>query len=493
MADNRCRGESTVRTVDALHALKALGDFHYQGDSHAYIEGVTNGAVSGGLNHQYSVLIDEHWRGGAAERLRVDWDTLPERVSRATRNGIAGFLCNDEFATHPALEGHNVFSAPDARELFYRLGGVLRDSRGSSLIAALTGSAGKTTTKRMLAHALQAADRGSRVAAAPRSFNVATEALKNLSRSSRTEYSVVEIAGSAFPEFRRRAFTASADVSIVTSISEAHLVTYGSLEQLVHDKAGIFDCPPAGGTAVINSDTVHANVLVQQAIDQGWQIVTYGEGSDATLRLLSYDDRTGEVTARIAGETLHYVVGARGKHMAMNSLAVIATLRSFRLPGWRAGLEALAAFAALKGRGEVSELMLEDDRSVTLIDESYNANPGSVRAALASLRRTSETRSGRLILVLGDMLELGEASKAIHANLAEPIISANPDAVFLLGEDMWSLQLNLEKTGYTGSKHWTDRGELCDEVQSSLRDGDTILIKSSNGMGLNELVARLQT
>lgn len=479
-----------MRTEEAANALRRVGDFEFQGDPDARIGGVTNGARSGGLKYQYGVLIDENWRGGAADRLRVDWETLPERVERATKHGITGFLCNREFAKHPALEGHNVFSGPDARDLFYRLGEILRDSRGPSKIAAVTGSAGKTTTKRMLAHALQAVGRSGRVAAAPQSFNVATEALKYLSRAPQSAFSVVEMAGVAFPEFRRRGFTASADVSIVTSISEAHLIAHKTLEQIAHDKSGIFDRPPAGGTAVINLDTAHAEILLQRATDQGCQIVTYGESEHASMRLLHYNPQTGEVSAWVGGETLNYVVGARGKQMALNSLAVIASLRSFRLPDWRVGVESLAQFEALPGRGQVSQVSRHTGGSVTVIDESYNANPESMRAALET--HQGPRRDGRLVLVFGDMLELGDNSNALHAGLAPNVVNVSPDAVHLFGEQMAHLHRSLQGAGYEASSHWDDLEELCRAVQTDLQDGDTVLVKSSNGMRLRELVTRLQ-
>lgn len=480
-----------MRTGIVAQQLQDAGDYKFRGDWRAQIQGIQLGSKTGRRAHQYMVIVDDTWSGPTANRLRVTWEGIPDLIELAVSRGVAGFVCSDEFAQHPALEGHNVFHGRHSIDLFFRVAEVLRNSRGRFRVAAVTGSSGKTTTKRMLAHALRAAAPNRRVFASPASFNVGTEVVKHLSRSPQSRYSVIEVAGTAFSVFRNHNFALAPDVGIVTSITEAHLDFFKSERGVARHKAGIFDRPPAGGTAVINLDTPQSGLLVRHATDQGCQIVTYGESEDASVRLLGYSAETGEVSARVGGETLNYVVGARGKHMALNSLAVIATLRSYRLLTWRTGVESLATFAALDGRGAVTKVSLDGGIRVTLIDESYNANPGSTRVSLEAATHDPESDGGRVILVLGDMLELGPTTSQLHADLAPAVVAAGATRVHLFGELMLHLQGSLKATGHTAA-HWGDMDALYDQLLKDLQDGDTLLVKSSNGTGLDEIVKRLQ-
>lgn len=481
-----------MRTGDVADAIMALGRFQFRGDPDAEIQGVTVAAVAGGLASQYSVLTDDAWPGELARRRQVDWKTLPERVEKAVRNGIEGFICNEKFAEHPALAGQNVFIGADSQDVFFRLGEILRDDRGDSKIIAVTGSAGKTTTKRMLAHALEAAVQDSSILATPRSFNGASEVLRYLSRSAARSHSVLEVGISAFPRFRKHEFATSADVSIVTSISEAHMISHESLENIALTKSQIFDRPPPGGTAIVNIDSPYSELLLKRAVEQGCQVMTYGESPHAGLRLLAYDPMTGEVTARVAGDTVNYVLGARGKHMALNSLAVVATLRSLRLPQWWTGVQALAEFEVLSGRGAVHDVRLPGGRTVTVVDESYNANHGSMRAAMELASQTPKKRTGRLIMVLGDMFALGHSSPRLHAELAPNVAATGAAVVHLIGEHMRHLHDKLLEVGFLSSKHWEKREDLTTALLTDLREGDEVLVKSSNGMELSEIVGRLK-
>ncbi|MDZ5077906.1 Mur ligase family protein [Nesterenkonia sp. HG001] len=473
--------------------LEAWGGYAFQGDLEVRIEGVQLGRGQGRIADQFATIIDDEWHGAAPARIREQQEhDLVDWVRSAAASGVAGFITSSAGATHPALAGQKVLSGPTAQETFYRVAGVLRDSRGLSKIAAITGSSGKTTTKRMLAHALRAAAPRARVRSSPKSFNVSTDAAKYLSRSPQVRHSVVEIAGGAFAEYLANDFTVSADVSIVTSIAEAHLDQHGDLEAVATRKAHIFDRPPTAGTAVINLDAPRAEILVERAADQGCQLVTYGESPHAALRLLEYRSETGEVTARVAGESIAYTVGARGKHMALNSLAVIATLRSYRLPGWRRGIDSLATFATLDGRGASHALGLPDGGAVTVVDEAYNANPGSMKVTLQAAAEVPDLGAGRVILVLGDMLELGTASAELHASLASAVAESRAQVTHLYGTDMRHLHAALATRGLV-STHWSDLDELARTVLSDLRAGDTVIVKSSHGTALHELVRSLRS
>lgn len=486
------KGIHALRAADIIEQLKTVGDYGYHGDPTTRIEGVQLGRSPGKVPNQFTTIVDDDWDSPTTNRLREQQQIdLTAWVQSATASGVSGFIASREQAEHPALAGQPVFYGSSAQDTFYRLTEVLRDSRGLSRISAITGSSGKTTTKRMLAHALRAAMTKGRVKVTPASFNVATEVAKHASRSARVRHSVVEVAGSAFPNFVLNGFALSPDVAIVTSIAEAHLDQFGTLENVARTKAHVFDRPPSGGTAIINVDTLHADLLVRHATEQGCQIVTYGESEFAGLRLLDYDHETGAVTARIAGETITYNLAARGRHMALNSLAVIAALRSYRLSGWRQGIESLSTFVALDGRGATHTLSLPRGGTVTLVDESYNANPGSMRVTIQAAAQDPALANGRVVLVLGDMLELGPTSADLHAQLAPDVIASGAHAVHLYGENMRHLYSALQAQGY-GATHWDDLARLTNNLGQDVREGDFIIVKSSNGTGLKAIVNELK-
>ncbi|MDR8018916.1 glutamate ligase domain-containing protein [Nesterenkonia aerolata] len=171
------------------------------------------------------------------------------------------------------------------------------------------------------------------------------------------------------------------------------------------------------------------------------------------------------MTAQIGQEQLVYTVGADGRHMALNSLAVIATLRSYRLRNWRAGVDAQSTFGALKGRGETTVIQTFEGGEVTLIDEAYNANPGSMRASLRALAdRPRLTSEGRKVAVLGDILELGSHAHELHLELAEDILVAAPNELHLFGENMGALHHELAKRGAI-SRHYDDLDDLTTTVR----------------------------
>jgi UDP-N-acetylmuramoyl-tripeptide--D-alanyl-D-alanine ligase len=437
---------------------------------------------------QFLVLVDESWGKLNVSRYELKGSDLNDHIQRARTAGIAGFICNPEVAVLPSLEGANIITAAHTLRLAYRIAEVIRDNRGGSRITAITGSAGKSTTKAMLTHALSSTDELT-IDSPPHGQNIFASLLSHYSRVGQTDHSVLEVAGSCFRPFQRKGFQLAADVSIVTSIAEAHLDYLGSLEGIAQRKSDIFNGSTPGGTAVINADTPHSDLLIKRAIAEGRQLVTYGESTDSTIQLVNYDLEGQVVTARVGRQEVTYSLGAAGHHMALNSLAVLATIRAYRLPAWRAMLDSLATFAALPGRGDLSVTRVRDGVEVTLIDEAYNANPGSMRASLRSLH---ETRTGgRRVAVLGDMLELGDSAQALHDDLAVPVEEHPPATLHLYGPQMRGLQARL--SGFAGElHHWEDLASLAEDLRANLNQGDTVLIKGSQSTGLHKLVKQLR-
>lgn len=437
----------------------------------------------------FIAVVDKSWDPSTRKQFK-DRD-IKVQIKEALKAGFTGFICGSDVAEHPLLKNANVISADSSLGLSVAIAKVFRDVPERAMLTAVTGSAGKSTTKAMLAHALEAMDESARIFSPPSPQNIFRSVISHLVRLHSYDHAVVEVAASCFKLFARHDLTLAADVAIVTAISEAHMDYLGSLEDIALIKSQIFNGPAPGGTAIINADTPHADVLIRRAVEEGCQLVTYGEDPNATIRLLDYQPSTGEVEVAIGQERLAYTLGAHGKHMAINSLAVVAALRCYRLPNWEKGVQALSTFQALKGRGEVTTFSPASDVTVELIDEAYNANPASMSASLGMLSERNPKEGARRIAVLGDMLELGGDAQEIHNELASPLAEFPPDVIHLFGPQMKGLYEILREQG-VDVRHWDSLEPLRKAITIEARDGDLLLVKSSNGTGLNKLVARLQ-
>ncbi len=191
------------------------------------------------------------------------------------------------------------------------------------------------------------------------------------------------------------------------------------------------------------------------------------------------------IIATLHGQTFRFPIAQTGAHWGPNSLATLLAVEALGAP-IEAAIEGLSAFAPLAGRGETHALII-DGAAITLVDESYNANPISMRAALATLGASKAP--SRKVAVLSDMLEMGEGSPAAHAALAEPILAAGVDQVFLAGPDMrtlWDvLPMNMRGA-------WRETAEaLASEVLAALRSDDVVMAKGSKGSKASLVVQTL--
>jgi len=217
--------------------------------------------------------------------------------------------------------------------------------------------------------------------------------------------------------------------------------------------------------------------------------VDRGAHREAAVRLAHYQlrDNGSTVSATVMGEVIDYSVGTAGKHWIMNSLAVLAAVRAAG-GDIKMAAAALASLAPLAGRGERHCITVAGG-IFTLIDESYNASPASMRAAFAVLGNTQPESGGRRIAVLGDMLELGTESRQLHAALAQPLVESGADLVFTLGDEMRALDDALPAARRGG--HADTVGALASLLRERLHAGDVVTVKGSHGSKLYELVATL--
>jgi UDP-N-acetylmuramoyl-tripeptide--D-alanyl-D-alanine ligase len=238
--------------------------------------------------------------------------------------------------------------------------------------------------------------------------------------------------------------------------------------------------------AIINADSPYAARLAGEARKADAQIMTFGDDARASARLLMHSvlsDRTA-ITASILGKDIAYSLGAPGRHLVQNSLAVLLAARVADVDV-KAAAEALGQFRPPVGRGQRHVLHVRGARA-TLLDESYNANPASMRAAIEVL---AQARSGRRIAVLGDMLELGHQAEDMHRDLAGPLENARVDLVFAAGPHMRALFEALP--GPRRGAWAATAAEIEEAVIGEIRPGDVVMVKGSLGSKMGPIVAAL--
>ncbi|MEM8624087.1 MAG: UDP-N-acetylmuramoyl-tripeptide--D-alanyl-D-alanine ligase [Pseudomonadota bacterium] len=370
-------------------------------------------------------------------------------------------------------------------------------ARSSAEVLAITGSSGKTTTKDMAA-ALLGSQPDARVHAAELSLNNHWGVPLTLARMPvETTHAVLEIGMNHAGEIAPLSRLAKPDVALITMIGEAHIGNLGSIENIARAKAEIFEGLGPEGVAVLPADSAQRTILEAAA---GRNRVLFGAVADAGFRLIDAQVHAGTtvVEAALDGAPWSFRIGAPGRHLASNALGALAAVAALGLDPARAAL-ALARWAPGAGRGERWRIELGPaglDGAVLLLDESYNANPASVRAALSVLAAQPVTDGigrvarGRRIAFLGDMLELGAQETALHAGLAEAPEMAKVDLVHCCGPAMRALweALPRERRG-----HWSETSEaLAERARATLDAGDVCMVKGSKGARMGPVVAAIK-
>ena len=362
-------------------------------------------------------------------------------------------------------------------------------ARSDARIVAVTGSVGKTSTKEALRLAL-AADGETHASAA--SYNNHWGVPLSLARCPQSaKYAVFEIGMNHAGEITPLAKLVRPHVAIVTSIAPVHLEYFGSLKKIADAKAEIFSGFGPGGIAVINRDIRQYSQLMRAAAAAGAaRVVSFGVHAKANARLLrcSLQPESSTVDAIILGQAVTYKLGAPGKHLVLNSLAVLATVSVIGADLALAAL-ALDTLKPAAGRGVRASLRIPGG-SALLIDESYNANPASMAAAIALLGQAPVGPHGRRIAVLGDMLELGSQGRALHRALAESIAAAGIDLVFCSGPLMQALFEALPSSRRGG--YAETAAALEPALLAAIRDGDAVMVKGSLGSKMGLIVKALE-
>lgn len=376
---------------------------------------------------------------------------------------------------------------PDVLEALEKLGRAAR-ARSQAKIIAITGSVGKTSTKEALRHGLSAVGR---VHASDKSLNNHWGVPLTLARMpDDCDYAVFEIGMNHPDEIRPLVKMVRPHIAVVTLIAAAHLGFFRNLEEIAKAKAEIFEGLEPGGTALLNRDDPRSKFLEKTAVALDVKnIAGFGENARSTYRLLDcvlHADHS-TLTARIAGQEIVARIGAPGRHIVQNALAVLGAAHLAGADVAKVA-QALGSLSAEPGRGR-RHILLHPDGPFTLIDESYNANPASMTAALALLNATPVSGQGRRIAVLGDMLELGAHSAKLHAGLAGLIVGTDTSTVFLGGPEMKALAEVLP--GDIATAYRTGVQELKPVLLDAVGPGDVVMVKSSKGIGFSKLVEAL--
>lgn len=357
--------------------------------------------------------------------------------------------------------------------------------RSDARIASVTGSVGKTSTKDALAAMLSAQ---APTAASVASFNNHVGVPISLARLPRdARYGVFEIGMNHPGEIEPLARLVEAHVGVITNVEPAHIGYMGSEEAIADEKACLFAGMRPGAVAVLNRDNRHYERMAGHARRFGVsRIVGFGRNAAAEARLVActLQDTGSDVVALIHGRRIEYRLGAAGEHWVLNSLAALAVVEALGADLDKA-VATLASVKASAGRGARRRLRFGTG-TIELLDESYNANPASMRAMLAVLARTEPAPGGRRLLAMGDMRELGDGADVYHAGLADAVAASGAAQVFLCGPHMQALWRRLsaeQKAAYQ-----PDSQSLAGDVASALRAGDVIAIKGSLGSKMKTVV-----
>ena len=363
--------------------------------------------------------------------------------------------------------------------------------RTDAQVIAVTGSAGKTSTKEMLLHVLE---KQGRTHAAEASYNNHWGVPLTLARMPEdTEFAVIEIGMNHRGEIAPLAKLARPHIAIVTTVAEAHLEAFNSVDEIAVEKASIFQGLEPDGIAIFNADVETAPILNAEAKVYAARRIGFGERADANLHAervtLSAD--ASVVKGRFDGRTFLMKVGAPGRHFAMNALAVFGAVK---LAGADPDIAAIdiGSWHAPEGRGLRQRVQIDpvEDKTVDVIDDAFNANPVSMAAAFDVLVAVDPGPGGRRLAILGDMLELGADEDELHAKLAMHPAMADVDEVHCAGTRMRAMYdaLPSEKQGL-----WSETAEgLASAAHKLVTAGDVVLVKGSKGSRISLVVKAIK-
>jgi len=361
--------------------------------------------------------------------------------------------------------------------------------RGNARIIAVTGSVGKTSTKEALAQVLSA--QAPTTATIGNLNNQWGLPLSMARMPADAAYGVFELGMNHAGELTPLSKLLHPDVAVITTVESVHLEFFESEEAIACAKAEIFAGMDAGGAAVLNLDNRHFELLKRRAREVGIRrVFSFGAGKRADFHLVDWrvDNAGNIVEADLAERRIKFRIGGAGRHWALIGVSVLGA-------AWLLGADLDQAAATLaevhppKGRGLQHSVTLPGGGFFTLIDESYNASPASMGAAIAVLGATPTGKGGRRIALLGDMLELGDSGPGLHAGLAGALEAAGVDLLFCCGPNMAHLSAAVPAT--MDALHTETSAGLIGLLRDTVRAGDVVTVKGSLGSRMAPVVEAL--
>lgn len=342
-------------------------------------------------------------------------------------------------------------------------------------VIGVTGSAGKTTTVAMLSHALKIdGEVGQTKGSANLPIGIAWN-MASISQSARSW--VIEM---AIGNMALNSQMVKPDIAIITNIAPAHLEYHKTLDEIAIKKSRIFNGMKESGVVIICRDIPQYDLILSKANSHKLKVISYGEHQDSDVRLLEY--KFGASIINIKSTNYVMNLSSIGKHMVLNAMAVLAVAGHKGLD-INQTIKQLETFSAVEGRGEVFATQF-NNKKVTVYNEAYNANPLSMKASLYAFSEV-DVQAKKKLIILGDMLELGDNAKQHHLDLLDIIKNVDCRELILVGKQIKILFDELRKNSKVC--YFTDTQSLYKQLDNFIKEDDYVLIKASHGIGLTRL------
>ena len=441
------------------------------------IAAATNGTVQGEFTASGISIDTRSLKSGDLFVAVKDARDGHDFIKAAFTAGAAGVLASQ---AHEAPRGVMV---EDTVQALRDIAQAARE-RSDAIRIGVTGSVGKTSVKDALFTLFSAFGQTHK---SQKSFNNHLGAPITLaSMPQETEFGIFELGMNHAGELTDLSNLVKPNIAVITNVEMAHLANFENVEAIARAKAEIIDGIGFGGTIILNGDNLQTSLIKKLAEAKKLRILTFGHSDEDDVTIVSTNSHAagGNVRLRIEAQQIDVTLMVPGEHWFMNAAACMAVAHAAGVDLRKAAM-ALRKVTASSGRGDVCTTNI-DGKSFTVIDESYNANPASMRAAFTA----AALKPGRKIAILGDMGELGPDELELHAALAQPLIDAGFARIIGVGETMRALR---------GALPQDLRGACVDDAKQAffalsqeVEDGDVVLIKGSNFMGLGWLAAQLK-
>lgn len=450
----------------------------------AAMDGVCNGDWLVG-----SVVIDSRKVSAGALFFALQGSAVDghDYVKAAIDNGASGAVVS---RLVEGVDAAHQIVVNDVEAALQKLGHAARARSGAKFIG-VTGSVGKTGTKEMLHTALSACGKTFATVGNYNNHLGVPLTLANLPKDS--EFAVLEMGMNHAGEISMLSGMVQPHIGIITTVDAVHIEFFDSVEAIADAKSELFDGMGKQGVAILNRDNPHfvrcSNHAKKKGLDR---VLSFGVHTDAWARLVRYaiDDNASQIEAMLGGMPIHFSIGAIGKHWALTALAVLCAAESLGADVAKAA-SALRYFNEPKGRGQIRKLAYKTGQ-LRLIDDCYNASPVSVNAAIEKVAaiRDASPDPVRTVVVLGDMLELGEHAYDMHVGLVPSLINNQMDLVFAAGSFMQNLYDALPEA--MRGAYASTSAVLAPKVIEQLAPNDLVLVKGSRGSKMEVVVEAIE-